>query len=118
MSHAREIQMFPHAIIRGVVIGYTEGEYNFIKHSVVQKRALIFRAHLGSSFGAVHASRTRSSRERRRWAVSGTFDDFDFVRRQLVKLVNQLVDLGIGGIDLTLEIRLRVIAFRGGELLV
>jgi hypothetical protein len=29
------------------------------------------------------------------------FDDFDFVWRQFVKLVNQLVDLAIGRIDRT-----------------
>jgi hypothetical protein len=46
------------------------------------------------------------------------FDDFNFVRRQFVKLANQLVDLRVGGIDLTLESCHSVIGFRGRELFV
>jgi hypothetical protein len=34
----------------------------------------------------------------------GSYDDFDFVRRQFAGLVNQFIDLRIGRIDLTLEI--------------
>ena len=45
-------------------------------------------------------------------------DDFDFVGREAVKVVNQLVDLRIGRIDLALEICFIVRCFRGGELLV
>lgn len=45
-------------------------------------------------------------------------DDFDFLRRQVVKLVNQLVDLRVARIDLALEICLGVLAPGGGEFFV
>ena len=45
-------------------------------------------------------------------------NDFDFVGREFIKLVNQLVDLRIGRIDLALEICFGVHRFRDGDLLV
>ena len=49
-------------------------------------------------------------------SCTGFFDNLDFVFGQAVKLVDQLVDLRIGRVDLALNVCFSVIGFRGGML--
>jgi hypothetical protein len=49
-------------------------------------------------------------------SLAFNFDDFDFLRRQFVEFVDQLVDLLVNGVHLTLEICFGMISFHDGEL--